>query len=120
MSLIEFDISFDEEKPDNSKLLNEFRVQLINVKDLQNDFHRILPNLSDDKKDDIIRMNVLFARLIIGLHRGIESMTKNINFGFNTQEEASSACRDVIRAKVLISETYPQLMRNFRQFMLSG
>jgi hypothetical protein len=47
-------------------------------------------------------------------------MTKNINFGFNTQEEASSACRDVIRAKVLISETYPQLMRNFRQFMLSG
>jgi hypothetical protein len=34
-------------------------------------------------------------------------MTKNINFGFNTPEEVSSDCRQVIRAKLLICETYP-------------
>ncbi len=61
-----------------------------------------------------------FARLITGLHRGIESETKNINFGFNTREEASSACRDVIRAKLLICETNPQLTRVFHQSMPSG
>jgi hypothetical protein len=36
----------------------------MNVKEQQNDFHRISPNLSEDKKSGIIQMNILFAPLI--------------------------------------------------------
>jgi hypothetical protein len=43
MSRIEFSISFGEEKQDNYKLLRKFRVQLMNVKEQQNDFHWISP-----------------------------------------------------------------------------
>ncbi len=112
MSRIEFNLSFDSIKLNNHQLLNELCVQLNDIKEQEINFHRILPNLSADKNTDVLQINVLFAHLIVGLNRGVESMNKNINFGFETQEEASAASHDVVRAKLLISHTYPQLLQN--------
>jgi hypothetical protein len=96
-------------------LLNELCVQVNNIKEQEINFHRILPNYSPDKDTDILQINVLFA-LLKGLHRGVESMNKNINFWFKTQE-ASAASHDVIRAKLLICHTYQQLLQNLGRIM---
>jgi hypothetical protein len=88
MSRIEFNLSFDSIKLNNHQLLNELCVQLNDIKEQEINFHRILPNLSADKNTDVLQINILFAHLIVRLNRGVESMNKNINFGFETQEEA--------------------------------